>query len=99
MLKSVTDGGYLTNDLFSAIVGMILITTFITPPLLRVAFHHKKSTPPIALQMEISLKEENIMSSMVWFVLHDAGLLADVLAAWKECRRSGNYHFAQHRTP
>ncbi len=24
------------------------------------------------------------MSSMVWFVLHDAGLLADVLTAWKE---------------
>ena len=24
------------------------------------------------------------MSSMVWFVLHDAGLLSDVLSAWKE---------------
>lgn len=24
------------------------------------------------------------MSSMVWFVLHDAGLLSDVLHAWKE---------------
>lgn len=24
------------------------------------------------------------MSSMVWFVLHNAGLLSDVLAAWKE---------------
>ena len=23
------------------------------------------------------------MSSMVWFVLHDAGLLSDVLVAWK----------------
>jgi len=24
------------------------------------------------------------MSSMVWFVLHNAGLLSDVLSAWKE---------------
>jgi len=24
------------------------------------------------------------MSSMVWFVLHDAGLLPDVLSAWKD---------------
>ena len=24
------------------------------------------------------------MNSMIWFVLHDASLLADVLAAWKE---------------
>jgi Kef-type K+ transport system membrane component KefB len=30
--------GYLNQDIFSAIVGMILITTFVTPPLLRLAF-------------------------------------------------------------
>ena len=24
------------------------------------------------------------MNSMIWFVLHDANLLADILAAWKE---------------
>ncbi len=54
------DGGYLTNDLFSAIVGMILITTLITPPLLRVAFQYKKSTPPIEIPMEIAPKEENL---------------------------------------
>jgi Kef-type K+ transport system membrane component KefB len=32
------DGGYLSAELFSAIIGMILVTTLITPPLLRAAF-------------------------------------------------------------
>ncbi len=36
------DSGYLSSSLFSAIVGMILATTLITPPLLRLTFH----TPP-----------------------------------------------------
>ncbi len=36
------DNGYLSSDLFSAIIGMILVTTLITPPLLRAAFYHKK---------------------------------------------------------
>jgi Kef-type K+ transport system membrane component KefB len=52
------DGGYLTNDLFSAIVGMILITTLITPPLLRIAFHHKKTSPPGDPQLAVTPKEE-----------------------------------------
>ena len=32
------DSGYLSTEIFSAIVGMILITTLVTPPLLRAAF-------------------------------------------------------------
>ncbi len=33
------DSGYLSGSLFSAIVGMILITTLVTPPILRLTFH------------------------------------------------------------
>ncbi len=40
------DNGYLSDELFSVIVGMILITTLITPPMLRAAFSHKKSNDP-----------------------------------------------------
>lgn len=36
-------GGHLTAEVFSAVVGMILITTLITPPLLRLAFKTKDS--------------------------------------------------------
>jgi Kef-type K+ transport system membrane component KefB len=54
------DGGYLTNDLFTAIVGMILITTLITPPLLRAAFHQKKSSPLVDPPVEIPPKKENL---------------------------------------
>lgn len=36
------DEGYLSNDLFSSIIAMILITTVITPPLLRWSFSEKK---------------------------------------------------------
>jgi len=53
------DEGYLTDDLFSSIVGMILITTLITPPLLRAAFHHKKLNSPVDTPLEILPKEEN----------------------------------------
>jgi len=35
------DEGYLPASLFSAVVGMILITTLVTPPLLRLSFHSK----------------------------------------------------------
>jgi Kef-type K+ transport system membrane component KefB len=52
------DEGYLSNNLFSVIVGMILITTLITPPLLRLAFHQKKTTPLSDNPLEISPKEE-----------------------------------------
>ncbi len=37
--------GFITNDLFSAIVAMILATTVVTPPLLRWSFSNKKGTP------------------------------------------------------
>lgn len=37
-------GGHLTGEVFSAVIGMILITTLVTPPLLRWAFKlHEKS--------------------------------------------------------
>lgn len=36
------DSGFLTDNIFSVIVGMILVTTLITPPLLRATFHMKK---------------------------------------------------------
>ncbi|HEY4693753.1 MAG TPA: cation:proton antiporter [Bellilinea sp.] len=42
------NAGHLTADAFSAVVGMILITTLITPPLLRMAFKaqtHKQVEP------------------------------------------------------
>lgn len=34
----------ITNDIFSAVVAMVLVTTLVTPPLLRAAFKH--SSPP-----------------------------------------------------
>lgn len=34
-------GGHMTNDVFSAVVGMVMITTLVTPPLLRLAFKIK----------------------------------------------------------
>jgi len=42
------NAGHLTADAFSAVVGMILITTLITPPMLRMAFKaqtHKQVEP------------------------------------------------------
>lgn len=40
------DSGYLSAELFSSIIGMILITTLVTPPLLRFVFSTKESAPP-----------------------------------------------------
>lgn len=42
------DTGYINSDVFSSVVGMVLITTLITPPLLRKAFEPSfmQSTPP-----------------------------------------------------
>lgn len=39
-------GGHMTNEVFSAVVGMVMITTLVTPPLLRLAFkiNHKDQT-------------------------------------------------------
>jgi len=54
------DEGYLTASLFSAIVGMILLTTLITPPLLRVSFHsrHPGVQPADALEPIIEREKE-----------------------------------------
>ncbi len=49
------DSGFLSSQLFSSVIAMILITTLITPPLLRLAFANKnkkdpkinQNTPPI----------------------------------------------------
>jgi len=42
------DTGYISSEMFSSVVGMVLVTTLITPPLLRKAFDPSflKSSPP-----------------------------------------------------
>lgn len=45
--------GFITNDLFSAIVAMILATTVVTPPLLRWSFSGKKNKPS---NLDVSLE-------------------------------------------
>lgn len=45
------DSGLLSADLFSAIVGMVLVTTLVTPPMLRAAFISPKP-PPVASEPE-----------------------------------------------
>lgn len=45
------DSDYLSTEIFSAIVGMILITTLVTPPLLRAAFKSDEHmNPPLPAQ-------------------------------------------------
>ena len=39
------DSGFLSSELFSSVIAMILITTLITPPLLRISFANKKKNP------------------------------------------------------
>jgi Kef-type K+ transport system membrane component KefB len=43
------DNGFIQPDIFSAIVGMVLITTLVTPPLLRFSFSSEKKAlqPPV----------------------------------------------------
>lgn len=48
------DQGLLSSELFTAIVGMVLITTLVTPPMLRAAFSHK---PPSDPKVKIPLEE------------------------------------------
>lgn len=49
------DEKLLTNETFSAIVGMVIITTLVTPPLLRAAFHHPtRKTPTLQLDQPSS---------------------------------------------
>jgi len=49
--------GYLTDELFSAVIGMVLITTLVTPPLLRLAFKHDDKEPPEPQAIEQQIKE------------------------------------------
>ncbi len=53
------DEGYLSDSLFSAIVGMILITTLITPPLLRISFQIKNQEKESEKSLSIKLEKEN----------------------------------------
>ena len=41
------NAGLLSAELFSDVVGMVLITTLVTPPLLRAAFRAPKPPPAI----------------------------------------------------
>lgn len=41
------DQGLISPALFSAIVGMVLVTTLVTPPMLRAAFHMPEPTPRV----------------------------------------------------
>jgi Kef-type K+ transport system membrane component KefB len=42
------DQGMLSANIYSAIVGMVLVTTLVTPPMLRAAFHKKQSPRTIS---------------------------------------------------
>ncbi len=53
------DSGYLAEDIFSAIVGMILLTTLVTPPLLRFAFALPEKKAHISGSPESNLEKEN----------------------------------------
>ncbi len=53
------DSGYLAEDVFSAIVGMILLTTLVTPPLLRFAFALPEKKVPVTGSPESNQKKEN----------------------------------------
>jgi Kef-type K+ transport system membrane component KefB len=52
------DEGYLSASLFSAIVGMILLTTLITPPLLRVSFHSKHPDELVSESSKLIIERE-----------------------------------------
>lgn len=54
------DTGYLSSDLFSAIIAMILITTVITPPLLRASFKEKPQKKDPDQETAPSLTKESV---------------------------------------
>jgi Kef-type K+ transport system membrane component KefB len=55
------NSGYLSSEVFSSIIGMILITTLVTPPLLRAAFSStKKKTSPLAIDSTNSDSEKEM---------------------------------------
>jgi Kef-type K+ transport system membrane component KefB len=54
------DSGYLSSDLFSSIIAMILITTVITPPLLRASFTEKpKKKDNTPVESDTTLTKES----------------------------------------
>lgn len=55
--------GLIGTDIFSASVFMVLITTFITPPLLRFAFPRAAKQPPIVIEETIADIPEEIEGS------------------------------------
>ena len=46
--KIGVDNGFITNDVFSGVVGMVLITTLVTPPLLRSTFPKQDASKKLA---------------------------------------------------
>lgn len=52
------DSSYLSEDVFSAIVGMILLTTLVTPPLLRFAFALPEKTQQAAESVDVAQEKE-----------------------------------------
>lgn len=53
------DEGYLSSSFFSVIIGMVLITTLITPPLLRLSFQSNKREPESTESIPINTESEN----------------------------------------
>jgi Kef-type K+ transport system membrane component KefB len=41
------DSGYISSEVFSAVIAMILITSLVTPPLLRAVFRSDNPVPPL----------------------------------------------------
>jgi len=52
------DQGLLSTEIFSAIVGMVLVTTLVTPPMLRTAFHPPRQARPKPAEPEVSEHKE-----------------------------------------
>ena len=54
------ESNFLSSELFSAIIAMILITTVLTPPLLRASFDHKqKPNEPIMKETDTTINKES----------------------------------------
>jgi Kef-type K+ transport system membrane component KefB len=50
--------GYVKADEFSAVIGMVIVTTLLTPPLLRSLFAKKKAAPDAKTEQQSILSEE-----------------------------------------
>ena len=53
------DSGYLSSELFSSVIAMILITTVITPPLLRASFNKKPRKPEVTPISDSTITKES----------------------------------------